>query len=89
MEEQVLIREVRITLSYLPYASVPRVYTQDGRIVQLDAVSFRVWELCDGSRKIKDIITEVSRESSVSRELVRRVVQQLLRAGILRVVSFP
>jgi hypothetical protein len=80
---RVLVRNPRITLSYLPYATLPRVYTREGRIVQLDALSYRVWELSDGALERGELVEMVSREHGLPAPAVERVVERLLKLGLL------
>jgi len=79
---RVLVRSPQITLSYLPYAA-PRVYTREGRILQLDALSHRVWELSDGTLGRSELIEAVCREHGLPASAVEQVVERLLKLGLL------
>jgi len=80
---KVLVRNPRIMLSYLPYAAVPRVYTREGSILQLDALSYRVWELSDGTLGRSELIEIVCREHGLPAAAVGQVVERLLKLGLL------
>lgn len=86
---RIIVKEGRIMLSYLPRADVPRVYTSDGRIIQLDALSHRIWELCDGTRSRDEVVEEVAREYGIPARLVRRALERMMRLGLVHEVEAP
>jgi hypothetical protein len=80
---KVLVRNPQVILSYLPYATIPRVYTRSGRILQLDALSHRVWELCDGTLNRRELAEVVCREHGLPLPTAEQVVERLLKLGLL------
>jgi hypothetical protein len=58
------------------------------RIHQLNATASFVWRLCDGSRGVKDIATDLLGDFDVDRATAERdtadAVRQLARAGLLQ-----
>uniref|UniRef100_A0A7J3X9M6 PqqD family protein n=1 Tax=Thermofilum pendens TaxID=2269 RepID=A0A7J3X9M6_THEPE len=80
---KVLVRNPRVILSYLPYAAFPRVYTHKGKILQLDSLSYRVWELSDGTLGTSEPIEALHKEHGLPAPTLKRVVERLLRLGLL------
>jgi len=51
---------------------------KDGQYYSLDPVGQRVWELCDGTRRVSEIITVICSEFDAGRERVRDDLLELL-----------
>ena len=51
---------------------------ESGEYYSLNEVGDRVWELCDGSRSIRAVIAEISREYDASEDVIATDVTELL-----------
>ena len=51
---------------------------ESGEYYTLNEVGDRVWELCDGSRSIGEVIGMISREYDASEDIITADVQELL-----------
>lgn len=51
---------------------------RDGRYYALDEVGQRVWELCDGNRRVADVVRLLAEEYEVAREELEEDVLTLL-----------
>lgn len=60
-----------------------------GEYFTLDDVGGRVWELCDGSRTVSEIVDAIAREYDAPRERIQGDVSELLAelAGIQLVAA--
>lgn len=64
----------------------------DGGYYALDEVGAMIWELCDGNRRVSDIVAELCGEFDASEETVRADVLEFvadLRTENLLVVDTP
>ena len=60
---------------------------KDGQYYALNEVGGRVWDLCDGSRRVQDIVTLLCSEYDAPRETleadVREILEELTGADLL------
>ena len=54
------------------------LHTESGAYFTLDEVGARVWELCDGSRTVPDVVGTLYEEFDAPRELLEADVRALL-----------
>jgi hypothetical protein len=52
---------------------------QSGQYYTLDEVGSRVWELCDGSRKVAEIVDIIGQEYDAPADVIQADVIELLR----------
>jgi hypothetical protein len=62
---------------------------ESGKYFSLDTTGSRIWELCDGSRNVHEIILAISQEFGAELELVENDVGELLdELGRERLLAF-
>ena len=53
---------------------------QDGQYYTLNAVGGRVWELCDGTRRVSEIVALICQQYDAPAEIIEADVVELLHA---------
>lgn len=51
----------------------------NGEYYKLDEVGGRVWELCDGTQNVEEMVSTISEEYEASAETIRTDILELLR----------
>lgn len=68
--DKILVQQVNDTMVLLSL--------DDGQYYALDEIGARVWELCDGTRSVSDVIATICQEYDAPAETVRADVLELL-----------
>jgi coenzyme PQQ biosynthesis protein PqqD len=53
---------------------------EDGNYYSLNEIGGRIWELCDGSNSVSQVVTALAAEYGASQEVLERDVAELLES---------
>ncbi len=54
------------------------IQLDENRVYQVASIAYYVWEMCDGTRTVQDIVAEISKAANLSEQEVSGPVTQIL-----------
>jgi len=54
------------------------IQLDENKIFQVASIAYYVWEMCDGTRTVQDIVGEISKEANLSEAEVSGPITQIL-----------
>ncbi|MGC9105795.1 MAG: PqqD family protein [Thermoprotei archaeon] len=54
------------------------IQLDEDRVYQVASIAYYVWEMCDGTRTVQDIVAEISKAANLSEQEVSGPVTQIL-----------